>query len=811
MKGRATNKNNERPSRLRQFAIAAGIAFALADAACASQGLLAADSGSRAPPLPASPASASGDQHVQLLYLEMVVDGLSSGRVVPVQLRNGALYVHAGDLDKVSVRTGHAAPDEWLDLGTLDGVHADYDSIDQRLLLTVPTDWLPAQSVGGTRMYDRTPARESAGLLFNYDVYTSLPTLGSGYTSAWTQARLLEPWGTISSTGVYRDGFGSAGNAAPGDRHYLRYDTTWSWSDQDRMITYTAGDLVTGALSWTNAVRLGGVSVARDFSVRPDIVTYPLPQFAGQAAVPTAVDLFVNGSKASSAQVNPGPFTMNNVPFISGAGEATVVTTDALGRQVATTIPFYVANTLLQKGLFDYSLSAGAVRRNYGIDSFSYGKPAISASARYGLTNHLTLEAHVEGGDRFALGGLGADVGVGRFGVFSATATGSSLAGMSGQQYTVGYSYTSQRASVSMQRTQRTGGFRDLSVYDLPSSVSFSLERSITQITAALNPGARWGTFGAGYFDVADGGGNHTRIANVSWTRPLFGRATLYAALNKTIGGPMAAQVQLIMPLGGNGTVTATASHRGNGWSEGAQYSRSVPSDGGLGGNLAYTAGATPYRQADLTWRNRYFQVAGGVYGSGASGAGYNRWAELQGSMVVMDGAVLPADRVTDAFVLVSTPGQRGIPVRYENQLIGTTDRHGHLLVPWVPSFYAARYEIDPLGLPSNYEAPVLEQRVAVRRNAGAVVTFPVRRIVAARISLVDAAGQPLKVGSDVRDDDDGRHAVVGWGGETYLEGLSAENHLSVTDVHGNTCRASFRLDVHESEIGHVGPLVCGE
>lgn len=36
-----------------------------------------------------------------------------------------------------------------------------------------------------------------------------------------------------------------------------------------------------------------------------------------------------------------------------------MVTTDAVGRQVTTAVPFYISNILLKPGLFDYSLSLG--------------------------------------------------------------------------------------------------------------------------------------------------------------------------------------------------------------------------------------------------------------------------------------------------------------------------------------------------------------------------------------------------------------------------------------------------------------------
>ncbi|MFH4346950.1 fimbrial biogenesis outer membrane usher protein, partial [Acinetobacter baumannii] len=90
------------------------------------------------------------------------------------------------------------------------------------------------------------------------------------------------------------------------------------------------------------SVRLGGIQLRHNFSIRPDLITYPLPQFTGQAALPSTVDLFINGLKNSTNDIQPGPYILNNVPFINGRGEAVVVTTDAVGRQVSTTLPFYV-------------------------------------------------------------------------------------------------------------------------------------------------------------------------------------------------------------------------------------------------------------------------------------------------------------------------------------------------------------------------------------------------------------------------------------------------------------------------------------
>ena len=81
-------------------------------------------------------------------------------------------------------------------------------------------------------------------------------------------------------------------------------------------------------------------------------MTWPLPAFSGEAAVPTSVDLFINGYRSGSTRLQPGGrLPLTNLPYINGAGDAVLVTTDALGRQVSTTLPFYVSSDPLKQGL----------------------------------------------------------------------------------------------------------------------------------------------------------------------------------------------------------------------------------------------------------------------------------------------------------------------------------------------------------------------------------------------------------------------------------------------------------------------------
>ena len=737
------------------------------------------------------------------LYLELVVNQMSSANVVLVHQRAGRLYMATADLQAVGVQLP-GQPGAELALDAVEGLHSEYDSQNQRLLLQVPAAWLPNQRIGERSLGPAGEARSSFGALLNYDAYFNDTDDGGTYLAAWNELRIFDSWGTFSTTGQWRQRLGGAGYEGA-QEGFRRYDTTWRYTDEVRLLTFEAGDVLTGALPWTSSVRVGGVQLSRDFAVRPDLVTYPLPAFAGEAAVPSSVDLFINGYKSASANLQPGPYTLTNVPFINGAGEAVVVTTDALGRQVSTTLPFYVTSSLLQQGLADFSVAAGSLRRDYAERDFAYGPGVAAGSLRYGLTDYLTLESHAEAAGSLGLGGLGGNLRVGNFGVLNTALSQSRFEGRSGQQLSLGYQYNNRWVGFNYQRLERHGDYADLSLVDSPY---IRLSQRSEQVTLSLNL-QRFGSLGAGYFDVRAADSSRTRLLNLSWSKPLWGNSSLYVSANRDLDDSQwAVQAQVVVPFDLHGTLALSLERNPQGENlQRVNYSRAVPSQGGVGFNLGYAGGdREAYRQADLTWRLQSVQLQAGAYGSSDN---MTRWADASGSVVLMDAGVFAANRIDDAFVLVSTEGFADVPVRYENQVVGRTDAKGHLLVPYGSGYYRGKYEIDPLELPPDVRTPNVEQRVAVRRGAGYLLEFPLRRVLAASVVLVDAGNHNLAVGSQVRHEQSGALAVVGWDGLVYLEDLSEHNSLVVQLAEGGSCRVQFELKAEADQVPLVGPLVC--
>lgn len=747
--------------------------------------------------LPAPMASYSEKQEYEL-YLSLSVNGNTPAGTVLVKVINGHYWVSSSLLRQahIPLKTDSVLSD----VSILPEVKVEYDQAGQTLKLQVPDSWLPEQHIDSTPGQDYLAPISSPGLLISYDSYSLDASGGSKTTSTFAETRVFGAAGILSNSAVIRQNWSSTGYDRQG---YMRYDTAWKYSDTEQMVSYQLGDVVSNALTWSSSVRLGGLRVSRNFSVRPDLVTYPLLNLSGSAAVPSSVDLFINGYKASSTQINGGPYTLTNVPYISGAGEATVVTTDALGRQVSTSVPFYVSNTLLRPGLSDFDFSIGALRNNYGIENADYGAGAVSAIYRYGLSQWLTFSVHTEDREGLTNAGVGSDIGVGNWGTLSLSASASQGEG-TGSQITSGYSYYGGRWGINLQHIQRSANFNNLSTWDSATSLS---NRS-DQATLSLTPwGKTLGSFSVGYFDIKAEDSSRTRLLNLSWSHSLWKNSNLNLSINHDLeANTFASMMQIIIPFDSLGTVQLSGQRASSGqWSESLSYGRSAPGDGGIGWNLAHSISGDDYAQADLTWVNSKSTLSGGYYGSGSA---HNSWFEGSGSIALMDNSLFFSRKINDAFIVVSTGGYSGIEVNYENRKVGVTDSQGHLLIPWASAWYPGKVTLDTLPLPADTEAPVVEKRIAVREGSGVLVDFPVSRVRSATISFVNRQGQPLPVGTLVEETTSHQKSLVGYDGVVWFSHLNRQNELTVNTENGR-CIQHFTLPEETPVPQKMGPVSC--
>ena len=208
-------------------------------------------------------------------------------------------------------------PDGLIALSDLPGLRWRIDQPSQTIYISAMDEsLLPNILEGGDRARthaDAEPEMQSGiGATLNYDTAATMNGRQAGSSSA-LDLRVFSPAGVVSSGMLAYAGAGNVSTAqASAANRIVRLDNFYTFSDVDSMRRYSVGDVITGGLSWTRPVRLTGVQLRSDFSLRPDLVTFPLPSFGGTAAVPSTVEVLTNGNVVQSNQVDAGPFEIHS-------------------------------------------------------------------------------------------------------------------------------------------------------------------------------------------------------------------------------------------------------------------------------------------------------------------------------------------------------------------------------------------------------------------------------------------------------------------------------------------------------------------
>lgn len=777
------------------------------------------------------PALAGAAPPDQALLLDVVLNGNRTGKVGEFQLRAGALSATRRELDELGLAVEPGPPLDLIPLETLPGVGYRFDGPSQSVFLTATNQARRPDLLRPTDDGAPVPFTESAlAAVLNYDIVGTMQG-GRSRLDGLFDTRAVSRLGVVDSAFLGRAGAGV-------DRmSTVRLGSTYTNADPDTLRRVRVGDVVSSGLAWTRPVRLGGAQYARAFALRPDLVTFPVPAIAGQVAVPSTVDVVVNGVQQFSSNASPGPFEIRQLPIVTGTNDISLVVNNAIGQQVTRTLNVYASTALLAKGLDEYSVEAGPVRVNYGILSNDYRDVAGVASYRRGLTDSLTVTAHAEGTGNLGMGGAGLATSLGGVGAAS-VALAASTAGR--RRALLGYASferITRQVSVSASVQLTEPGFSDVATQlgdvvprsQVRASVGVSLRGGGSVGVAymrqrrTLSLGFANGTPANSLLGVSGGRietllplsfalPQRVSLLSASYTTPVFGgRASFYATAFHDFESTSrsGALFGLTIPLGTRNTVSALAGTSAGDPSGTLQASRSVVAIGDTGGQAVLSAGRPSRQLAVGNYKSPWALLEAGV--DRVEGQSAYR-ASATGAVVLAGGGLFASNSITDSFAVVDT-GTAGIPVLSENRLVGRTGQAGQLLVPDLRSFEVNRLSIDPADAPLDADFGQTARQVRPQDRAGLVVSFPVRRGRSAQLRIVDEAGANLPVGARVQLlNDDGRvgeETVLGFDGLVYLREVADRQRVIVSATGRAPCLVMFEYRKVDQTIPIIGPLRC--
>ena len=778
--------------------------------------------------------SASG-AGFQTLHLEVLLNNNPSGLLAEFRrTSDGRIMCRRAELKELGINWPVAGPgSEFVDITTGNTLGARYDEGAQKMYLELGDGLRDRRVLDATGTSANKPKPQlDYGAALNYNLFASASS-NTGRTplsftrpsfdgiNASLDAHVFSPFGSLIATGI-------VGTTTFSDGQALRLDTTWSYSDPEDAVTYRAGDAISGGLAWTRPVRIGGFQAQRNFGVRPDLVTLALPQFSGSAAVPSVVDVYVNGLKSYSQDVGAGPFQINNLPVVTGSGEARVVVRDASGREVETKGSFYVTPQVLREGLTDFSLEAGMPRLAYGQHSFDYlEKPVASASVRHGLNDFITIEGHAEGGAGLLQLGAGLVSRVADLGVVSLAGAVSSSKGETGF---LGYaSFETQAFGMTFRGSaQHTfGDYNDLaSITALTASQSLAASqffgggaatalrlngktpKALDTLSVGIPLTFDKSSLSLSFVHLQTAEDLYSNLINASYSRPFYfgGTAslTLFADLEDRKNSGIYASISF--PLGVDSTLTAGVTSANRKASASVDVLKPLGADpGSVGWRVRDSEGDQVQRQASAAYRSQYARMEAAVRQDDQSS---QVTAEIEGSLSTMGGRVYASNRIDDSFAVVST-GVPDVAVSIENRFVGKTESDGTLLVRGLRSFQSNKVEIDPTSLPVTADVPETKKFVVPGDRSGVLVDLAVRADAPAAIIILKRRnGSDIPAGSNAILVAGGEPGLVGYDGRVFLKGLSSQNAIHVS-ADGGDCNATFTFKPQAGRQVVIGPVVC--
>lgn len=628
--------------------------------------------------------------------VELEVNGQTGSEMVTIVSKADRLFVKAADLQTFGIKLGEG----YVAVDSLDR-QAKFDPDALKLSINARPETFE-QQVDTFRKRTEAPILENSfGAWLNYDAHLANYGQKSGIQS-YLDLNLSTRWGTLVSQHAY--------NSLATDQPFRRLSTTFRRDDIDGMTTTEIGDTFSIPGYSGTPVRFMGVRMSSNFALKPGFNWIPSYVLAGQATLPSTVEVWEGNRKTYSSKVAPGPFSITDYTPFSTTGDVRMIVRDTFGQEQIISQPIYSAPQQLAQGVDAFTLELGLLRNGYIYGETFFGAgyrrgfdvksiPLIGLAGRY--IPNFTLEGRFEGirGDTRVSAGIAFSSALGNFSAAGAVATGN---GSSGQNSLEQISVAKPYGATSIANQVSSPAYPQQKASQQPSVVNLTWDRQLNlgdfgQISGfasaalptnwtpigGIAPQKRLVVLGANYAPKANLVFNYVGV--VSGEKPEQVTTHTIGA-STTFDGGVTAGVSFTrsesekgvlltfsMPLGARGSAFASVAKKGSfgnysGWSESNQHRWSV--------------GAGQYAGVSRLDASVFSDFQYGRLDASVSRSGENTGYRFggSGSVAFADMDVWLGKPIAQGLVIADV-GVPGVSVAANNRFVGTTNQDGKILI----------------------------------------------------------------------------------------------------------------------------------
>jgi outer membrane usher protein len=764
------------------------------------------------------PQFLQGAEDLAIVAIEL--NSENKGEFVVATREVSDFLIGAEDLKTIGFRNpqGNSVTIEsknYLSLKSMPGVSFEFD--ESRLTIRIKADpallkRIELNFAGGRRENLIYPRDKS--LIFNYGLQQDVAQ-STGFSSftATQEAGMRIGDYLLASNSIF--------TRSQNQNHATRLMTNITRDDRTSLTRTVIGDVYAASGNLGSMLMLGGFSYSKSYSIEPSFMKHPTLDYTGFLALPSQVDVYLDGVQIRSEKLSPGEFGLKNIGADGGLHGLEIRIRDALGREQTLDFPFYSSEVLLQKGLHDYSYNAGVLRNDYGMKSNSYSGLAFSAFHRYGVASNMTAGFRAEGGGRLINGGPQLIFSLSRYGVLDAGVSINAGRKMQkGLAASLSHTYLGNQISLRFQAMAYSRNYRTLS----DAQIDDRLDPPQFLFEAGFGYGSkRLGSISLDVSGLHKYSGTNRDSYSITYSRALkreiaFSVTYQHARYDKPANQIFAT---LTHYLHKEATVSATYQHENDSETEIIQVQKNPPA----GEGVSYRALIQRFDSAgqNTTFVNPYFQINGRY---GIFSAEYrNRFTDDQsssesfkvsaaGSLVYASGAWGLSRPVNDSFAIIETSSIGDVHVYHNNHEIGATNDTGKIVIPILNSYVDNLLAINDQDIPVNYTLQDVAQRLSPAWRSGVLVRFNATKTQAfsGRLFLKSGDGeQPVEFAEiTLMVNNEALKFTTGRDGEFYLENTPPGQFRANLRLNNNAYSFVLKIPASQEMLVDLGKVAIG-
>ena len=593
---------------------------------------------------------------------------------------------------------------------------------------------------------------------------------------------------------------------------FVRLMSNITYDRKEDLKRIVVGDFFASSGELGSTLNMGGLSFSKNYNINPYFIKYPEIGFSGLASLPSEVEVYRDGVLIRKERVSPGGFDLRDIPTYIGAGSAEVVLKDPFGREQRIQLPYYFTDTLLKKGLHEYSYNIGFLREDYGVVSNRYNDFAFLGFHRCGISDSLTAGMGVEASRRVFNLGLSSIFSVPwQLGVINGSVAWSDSKGRrDGIGGSVSYLYQGRNLSFNLLLRGFTRDYSNISIETVQDRTKYEASVGASYFSSTL------GSLSLGFDATKKYNGLDAKSLLASYSRKITDRSNVIASFKRDLENRIN-EFNISINYYFNYGITASAGYQrtdGNS-TERIQVLKNLPLGEGFGGRAAFEANQAEPRNFNNYDLQLQYNAKYGQYG--AEFMSTNRAETYSfnaaGGLTFIKESLNFSRPIQDSFALAKVGDLKGVRVFLNNQEIGRTGNSGKILIPNLGSYYENQILINDKDIPMEYTLSEVMKYVSPPFRSGSYIEFGATKIQGFTGTLKVKVGQEIKpleyIEFKLMVEGKELLSPTGKGGEIYLENIKPGKYRG--EVRYLDKDYSFDIIIPKSDeiIVDLGEVIC--